>query len=252
MFSIGMFDFFQDLKGKGITLKTAALFYEDTLFGQDSSRVQRDLAAKHELQLVADLKYRANAPSLTTEIQQVAAARPDVFMPTSYINDAILTVKTMNEFGYRPPAIVAQDSGFGEPTFFKTVGHLGEGVISRGSFVLDLSERRPVVGRVNALFKERSKKDLSDVPARCFTGAMVMADAINRAGSTEAEAILAALRKTDIPAEQTIMPWKRIKFDETGQNQDATPIMIQYQGGMFRTIWPFESATVPVMWPMPA
>jgi branched-chain amino acid transport system substrate-binding protein len=101
------------------------------------------------------------------------------------------------------------------------------------------------------MFKKRTGKDLSDVTSRAFTGTMVLADGINRAGSTKPEAILEALRATNIPASETIMPWKDIRFDETGQNPDATPIMIQFQHGEFKTVWPPDAASVDTIWPMP-
>jgi len=66
----------------------------------------------------------------------------------------------------------------------------------------------------------------------------VLADAINRAKSIEGEKIGEALAATDMPGEQTIMPWKRVKFDEMGQNNDADPVLLQYIGGKFVTNLP--------------
>jgi branched-chain amino acid transport system substrate-binding protein len=252
MFSIAMFDFMHDLSTKrNIKIATASLFYEDTLFGSDSSRIQRQLAGERGIKLVSDTKYRANTPSLTEEIQQVKAANPDVFMPTSYINDAILIMKTMADLGYRPTAVLAQDSGFAEPALLEALGSAANGIMSRGSFALDLTAKRPVIGVANEIYKKRSGKDLADISARTFTGMMVMADGINRAGSTDPKQIVAALRTTNIPGDQTVMPWPRIIFDATGQNPDATPIMMQVVEGKFRTIWPFEVATAEIAWPMP-
>ena len=34
------------------------------------------------------------------------------------------------------------------------------------------------------------------------------------------------------------MSWKRVKFDETGQNNDADPVLLQYVKGRFVTIFP--------------
>jgi branched-chain amino acid transport system substrate-binding protein len=252
MFTIGMFDFYSTMKGKGVDVKTVALIYEDTLFGTDSSRVQRDLAAKHGIKVVTDIKYRANSPTLSTEIQQIIAARPDALMPSSYINDAILIMKTMAEFNYRPPGLVAQDAGFNDPTFIKTIDRLAEGIISRSSFSLDLAQKRPFVKTVNDIFRKRAGKDLADSSSRAFSSVFVLGDAVSRAGSTQPEAIIAALRTTDIPGIETIMPWKQVHFDETGQNPDATPIMVQFQHGDFKTVWPQEAASVATIWPMPA
>ena len=59
-----------------------------------------------------------------------------------------------------------------------------------------------------------------------------------------------ALVATDIPGEQTIMPWKRVKFDELGQNNDADPVLLQYIGGKFVTIFPPQAAIAEAVWPM--
>jgi branched-chain amino acid transport system substrate-binding protein len=48
------------------------------------------------------------------------------------------------------------------------------------------------------------------------------------------------------------MTWEGVKFDETGQNTSVKAIMIQLQGGKFYTVWPWESATKEVLYPIPA
>src|ERR1700681_1485595 len=90
MFSTAMFDFFDALKRKGIKIETLALFHEDTIFGTDSSNAQLKLAKDRGYKVVADIKYRANSPSLTAEVQQLKAANADVLMPSSYNTDGIL------------------------------------------------------------------------------------------------------------------------------------------------------------------
>ena len=120
-------------------------------------------------------------------MQQLKAANADVLMPSSYTTDGILLVKTMAELGYKPNAIVAQDAGFSEKALYDAVGDKLEGVISRGTFSLDLAAKRPMVGKVNAMFKEKSGKDFNDLTSRQFMGLIVMAEAINRAKSTDGE-----------------------------------------------------------------
>ena len=252
MFSIAMFDFLKDLADKkGIQVASLALFHEDTLFGTDGSRVQAEQARQRGIRLVADIRYRANSPSLSSEVERLKAAGGEVLMPISYVNDAILLIKTMSELNYHPTAIIAQDAGYIESSFLTAVGSKADGIISRGSFSLDLARKRPAVSIVNEMYRKRSGKDLTDNTARELMGVLVLADAINRAGSTRPEAIRAALARTDLPGDQTIMPWAGVKFDETGQNTEATPIMMQYIDGEFRTIWPFDVATHDVVWPMP-
>ncbi len=250
MFSTAMFDFFDALRKKRQRIQTLALFHEDTIFGTDSANAQLKLAFARSYKVLADIKYRANSPSLTAEVQQLKIADADVLMPSSYTTDGILLIKTMGELGYRPPAIVAQDAGFAEKALYDAVGDKIVGLISRGSFSLDLAAKRPMVGKVNDLFKAKSGKDLNDYSSRQLMGLIVLADAINRARSTDGEKIRAALEATDLPGEQTIMPWKRVKFDENGQNNDADPVLLQWLGDRFVTIFPAQAAVAEAIWPM--
>jgi branched-chain amino acid transport system substrate-binding protein len=250
MFSTAMFDFFDALKKKGQSIETLALFHEDTIFGTDSSNAQLKLAGERGYKVVANIKYRANSPSLTAEVQQLKAANADVLMPSSYTTDGILLVKTMGELGYKPRAMVAQDAGFAEKALYDAVGGQLEGLISRGSFSLDLAAKRPMVGTINDLYKAKSGKDFNDYSSRQFMGLIVLADAINRAKSTDGEKIRDALAATDLPGEQTIMPWKRVKFDASGQNNDADPVLLQWTGGKFVTIFPAQAAVAEAIWPM--
>ncbi len=249
MFTQTMFDMFDMQKSQGRPVETIALFYEDTIFGSDSATAQRKLAAEHGQKIVADIKYRSSTPSLTAEVQQLKAANPQVLMPSSYTTDAILLIKTMAELGYKPQAIVAQDAGFSEQSTFDAIGPLGEGIISRSTFSLDLGGKKPTVGKVNALFKARSNKDLNDLTSRELTAALVLADAINRAKKADGAAVRDALAATDIPGDQTIMPWKRIKFDETGQNNDCTPVLLQRKNNAYVTVFPSEFAVSDLIWP---
>jgi branched-chain amino acid transport system substrate-binding protein len=250
MFSQAMFDFLDGMKKKGEPIQSVALFHEDTIFGTDSANVQRKLAAARGYKVAVDIKYRANSPSLTAEVQQLKSANADVLMPSSYTTDSILLMKAMNELGYKPKAIVAQAAGFSEKAFYDAVGPLAEGVITRGSFSLDLEKKRPSVGAANALFKARSGKDLNDNTSRELTAGLILADAINRAGSVDGEKIRAALAATDVPGERTIMPWKRVKFGEGGQNEDCDPVLLQNVNGDLVTIFPPQAAVAEARWPM--
>lgn len=251
MYSVAMFDFLKFVQAKYPgTAKTIALFYEDTLFGNDTSQVQKRLAAEQKVEIVADVKYRANSPSLSTEVQLLKAKNPDVILATSYTTDAILFVRTMRELGFKPKGLISQNGGFIEPAFLSAVGDQADGVISRASFVLDLAANRPSLKAVNEMFKKRSGKDLNDNTAREFMALIVLADAINRAGSTDGPAIEAALRTTDIPGTSTIMPWDRVTFGADGQNVSIRPVMMQCVAGEYRTVWPEHLATRALKWPL--
>jgi branched-chain amino acid transport system substrate-binding protein len=249
MYTQGTFDFFADVgKKTGKPVKTVALFYEDSIFGTDSSNVQRKLAEAAGIKVVADIKYRASSPSLSSEAQSLKAADADVIMPSSYTSDAILIMKSMAEIGYKPKAVMAQGAGFQETAFLTAAGPLANGVMSRSSFALDAGKTRPAIDPVNALYKAKNNKDMNDNTSREFTALMVLADAINRAGSAKPTDIEAALKATNIPGDQLIMPWKGVKFDETGQNILCNPVIQQVFDGTYKTIWPFDLAAEAPVW----
>lgn len=249
-FTKSMFDFFAAIgKKTGQPVHSVAIIHENSVFGTDSSRLQESMAKQAGIKVLTDISYQASTPSLSVEAQRLRAANADVVMPSSYTSDAILLMRAMHDAGYTPKAILAQDAGFIDPSFIKAVGPLAEGVMSRSSFAIDATKVRPAITAVNAMFKARDNgKDLNDLSAREVTGLQVLADAINRAKSTQNTALLAALKSTNIPGDQTIMPWVGVKFDASGQNTEGNPVIQQYQHGEWHTVFPFEVASAPAEW----
>jgi len=252
-FSIAMFEFLKEFQAKkGVKFPTVATFYEDTLFGSDSSRVQEKIAGEQGYKVVEKIAYRSRSTSLTSEVQRLKAAGPSVLLPTGYTNDAILFVRTARELDYNASMILTQDSGYIESDFITATGKDAEGIMSRSVFSLDLAAKKPMVAKVNAMYKAKQGKDLNDNTSRSFTGMVVLLDAINRAGSTDPEAIRKALLATDLKPGQLIMPWKGVKFDPaTGQNESGTPLITQWRGGQLKIVWPFDLASTDVLYPLP-
>lgn len=252
-FSKLMFDFVKDLSAKtGKKFESVSIFHEDTAFGTDSAKAQEQLAKTNGLKVVEKITYKAQTTSLSSEVQRLKAANADVLLPSSYTSDTFLLFKTAKELDYNPKLIVAQNAGFTDPTFLKTMGKDAEGAITRSPFNDDLANRIPLITKVNEIFKKHSNgRELSDVPARVFTGIMTLLDAINRAGSTDPEKIRVALTETSIPPDQLIVPYKGVKFDAKGQNELVLPILMQVQKGKYCTIYPFALASCEPVYPAP-
>jgi branched-chain amino acid transport system substrate-binding protein len=104
--------------------------------------------------------------------------------------------------------------------------------------------------KINEMFKARTGRDLDDTSARWLQGFLVLCEAINRAGSTDPAKIQAALRSTDLRAEQLMIGYRGVRFDATGQNTEAATYLIQLQGKEYRAVWPDARATATLRWPM--
>jgi branched-chain amino acid transport system substrate-binding protein len=64
------------------------------------------------------------------------------------------------------------------------------------------------------------------------------------------EEIRKALMATNIPADQLIMPWSGVRFDDKGQNTGVRAILQQVQKGAYATIFPFDLAAADVVYPV--
>jgi branched-chain amino acid transport system substrate-binding protein len=125
-------------------------------------------------------------------------------------------------------------------------------VLTRETWAKDLAGSKPVVGVVNGMYRQRYGIDMDGNSARAFTGMLVLAEAINRAGTTEPEAVRTALLDTDMPGVHTIMPWDGVRFDrETHQNTLGRGIISQIIEREYRTVWPPDLATGDLVWPLP-
>ena len=248
-----MFEFINDFNSKNNNkIKTVGIIHEDTLWGSDSGSTQEWMAQQQGFEVVEKISYKAKTTTLSSEVQRLKAKDSDVLLPSSYTSDAFLFLNTAKELDYNPKLLVAQNAGYTDPKFIETMGSKAEGIITRSPFNTDLAETIPLIGKVNELFKTHSGgRDLSDVPARAFTGFMALANAINNAGSTDPKKIQQALQELDMSSESLIVPYRGIKFGPDGQNTKTRGILMQVQNGKYCTVYPFELAACELMYPMP-
>lgn len=255
MFAQNFFTFFNDLYLKmNIEVpKKLILVYENRLWGTSVSRAERKLAMKYHYQITGDVPYDAKADILDEELRRIKAALPGVILQSSYVNDAILLIKGYRDNGINPTAVMGMNAGFISPSFLKELGRDAEYVLSREVWAVDIGRKKKLVTTVNRLFNQRFGRNMNGNSARAFTGLLVLADAINRARTLKPEDIRRAIKDTEISGEKLIMPWEGVRFDpETGQNILGKGIIVQVQGGEYRTVWPWELSETRVVWPIPA
>jgi branched-chain amino acid transport system substrate-binding protein len=250
-FSQLFFQMFDDLRKRGRRIARFAILSENTEFGATAAKVEEELGRKAGYQLVAREMYTSPPASLDAELTRIRAANPDVLIANSYLIDAVTTIKTLKTMGWFPAGLVAQDAGYVLPDYIRETGKDGSYVITRASWAKGLGARKPLVTKVNTLYRSRYNEDMDETNARSFTGLLTLAYAINLGGGTAPTQVLEGLLRTDIPGDQTIMPWKGIKFDKDGQNIYATGVMEQLLGGEYKVVWPFDLAETAVVWPAP-
>ena len=233
-------DFLKEQKAAGQKVASIAIVNENTEYGNSVASVIREVFAKEGHNVTQVIPYSANTTDVQPQVLQLKEKNPDVVIFVSYTSDAILYAKTMKDLNWKPAIMIADNAGFNDPSFVSTSGALVEGLVNRSSFAP--GKPGTLSAAVNELYKKKTNVDLDDASARAMQGMLILADAINRAASTEAAKIQAALRATDLKANQVVTGYNGVKFDDKGQNILASSLITQMQGGKYVPVWPKDKA----------
>jgi branched-chain amino acid transport system substrate-binding protein len=235
-----------------LNLRTVMIVSVDNEWGVSAAEAEERFANEMGFAQVETLFYSSDSNDVRSEALRVTERNPDVIIHNSYTTDAILFTQEYKRLNWFPKLLLAQDAGFETTEFIQTMGRDADFIVSRSAWA-GLDNKHPLVTEVNELYKTRHPEgaDMDGQTAREFTAFLVLAEAINRAGSTEPEKIRQALAETDWPAENLVTGWEGVKFDATGQNSKATPAMLQRQEGRWRTVWPSEIAPTETRVPAP-
>jgi branched-chain amino acid transport system substrate-binding protein len=240
-------DFLKDMKAAGARTDSVALVHDNTEYGTSVSSVITSVFKDNGQAAPLDIAYAVNATDVQSQVLQLKEKKPDVVIMIAYTSDAILYAKTMQALDYRPAMMIADDSGYSDPSFIKSVGKISQGVFNRSSWSLGPPGSPTAV--IAEMYKKKSGDEMDDTAARQMQGFFVLCEAINRAGSTDPAKIQAALKATDLKPDQLMIGYKGVKFDDKGQNMLAAGVIIQLQDGEnYVAVWPKGNAEkTPVM-----
>jgi len=240
--------FFADMNKAGHKVASVAVVNENTDYGTSVADAVEAAAKKAGLTVTNRIPYSASTTDVSAQVLQLKEKNPDVVIFISYTADAILYMKTMKNLDYMPPMVLGDDSGFSDPSFIPAVNEIAQGVMNRSSW--DIGKPGSNTSKINDMYKAKTQRDLDDTSRRNMQAMLTLADALNRAASTDPAKIQAALKATDLKPEQLMMGYRGVKFDETGQNILASTYLIQLFGKDYKVVWPDANATEKLVWPM--
>jgi branched-chain amino acid transport system substrate-binding protein len=246
-FAKNYMEFLNELTKAGHPVGSIGIVYENTDYGTSVAGSLREAAKEAQLPVSVDVSYNANTTDVSSQVLQLRDKKPDAIIFVSYTADTILYMKTLKNLDFRPAMIIGDDSGFSDPAFIANVGSIAQGAINRSAW--DVGKPGSVTAKINEMFKAKTGFDLDDTSARNMQALFVLADAINRAGSTKPDAIQKALQQTELKPEQLMMGYRGVKFDSTGQNVLAATYLIQLQGARYVAVWPEKSAAAKLIYP---
>jgi branched-chain amino acid transport system substrate-binding protein len=242
----------------GADASKVAILYADDPPSSVVAELTRELADEGGFDRVGEEKVdlgpgAAASPAAAVGRIRDLAEKPDaVFVIASDPQDATRLLKAFGQTRYSPPGILASGAGFSAPTVLGA-GPDGEDLLTSTSWSREIAGRSANAKPVMDLYEERFNQPMTETAAGTFTAVLVLAQAIDNAGSTDPQRVRAALLNLDIPGRETIMPWSGVRFDAASrQNVAASGVVEQRVGQAFRVVFPGELQQAEPHWPRPS
>ena len=233
-----------------VTPKRVVVTYSNDAFGkpQSESFVAAVKAAGAGLEIVEVIPYPEDAKDLSTEVSRIKALKPDILSPITRPATAILLFQELTRQRVDLMGVMSPGApGMTQPRQLEILKENLEYVMASVPWPNPKSARTQKVAEEYA--KRTGGKGM-DETSFSYDGILVIADALERARSTEADALVEALKKTAL-ADPIMLSAGPIRFSEIGENINATTAMVQIQKNKPVVVWPKESAQAPVVFPRP-
>ena len=227
-------------------LETIAYIHENTQFGQTLADFAQKLDVNYGFKVVKRVEYSVKAPDVSTEVGKIKAAKADLIFSSGYFGDAVRVARALSNLRVKAKAVVGIASGgFSHPKFVAQLdSHITEGILD-SNFQFD--PKSPRTEKTRSGFKAKFGSEMSPSMVYAYSPVAVIADALERAGTTDREALRDALAKTHLT--NHILPQGPIEFNEEGQNVEANPLLMQVLKGKIETVWPEKYKTGDIIFP---
>lgn len=230
----------------GKPARTVMIIHEESLFGSGTANLLSKELPGYGYDVKEVIKHANPTRDFNNIALRIKQVNPDIVIPANYYNEYALLVRTMQQQKISPKAI------------YSVLG----GAASSYKFVKEFPEAANGIIDCNHWFNPRDKRSLElkkRVEAQgqffsyevfmTYTAMSLLADAIERAKSTDRAAIIDALNKSTFS--NHIMPYGATQF-VNGQNMGAQPLMTQVVKGDIKVIVPRDYREVEPIFPLNA
>jgi branched-chain amino acid transport system substrate-binding protein len=221
-----------------------AVIFENTAFGTATSNGLREQAPGQGVEIVLFEPYSQNLTDAGPLISKVKASGANMLFPVSYLNDLILIIRAIKQAGLQI-AINGGSGGFVVPDFYKNVGAAAEGLLGVAHWNHDIDANAQAV---NAVYQKQYGEFLFEYAGGLVAQTFMIADALERAASTDPQKVREAIAALDVSHGYAAMcPGGKVKFGPDGKNIYAHPVGVQWQHGDLATVFPKDDARAPLI-----
>lgn len=224
------------------------IIYEDSSYGTSVSTHQANYAKEKGLNVVVSSGYPAATVDMSSLVLELKQAGVDVVLQTSYQNDSVLFLQQANEAGYKPAAVIGGGGGYSMQPTADAVGHdVIDGVLDVDftQYLVNTKATPGLEAFIEAYKAKYGSAPRSGHSLNNYVGAKAILEAIGKAKGFEPDTIVEVVKAMDIPNGATAAGYG-IKFGENNQNERASMMGMQWQGGKLVTVYPDAAATAPM------
>jgi branched-chain amino acid transport system substrate-binding protein len=199
------------------------------------------------MQIVVDDSLPKDLNDMTPTLSKVRALKPDLLVVSGHAKGAATAVRQIAEQNVYVPMLAMTHCDSAD--IIGKFADASEYTLCAAQWAPTLTYRDDLFGSAGDFAKAFEEKFGYAPPYQAAESAAaveVFADAFQRAGALDPEAVRDALASTDMATF-----YGNIKFDETGKNVAKPMVLFQVLGGEFKVVAPTKWAETAVVYPRP-
>lgn len=232
----------------GSPVKSVSYIHIEGSFGQSVFDAFKKEATKKGIKVLKEVTYSAtNFTDATTQVKEAASVNPDVIVDTGYYPDSLLVAKSIEALHPDIKALYGIANGaFDDGAFPGDAGKAAEGVLSANYHYAATSKR---VADIRQRFEQKYHKPMETASVLAYEAVEVIAKGLEKSKSDDPEKLRDAISGLSI--DDSLLAFDGpIKFDQTGQNVNATVIVMQTQSGKIEQVFPDQFKTADPQFPV--
>jgi len=234
-------------KAANAPIKRVAMMHEDGNFGTTMGNHVEAFAGKLGYALVQRIPYSLKSPDFTAELSKAKASKPDLLVISGYYGDSKIIAETAAKLRIGVHALVGlANAAYSNPKFIAENRELTDQLFDGNYW------HNPQSPRARAVFdayQKRFSATMSNHGVQGYQVLFVLKDALERAASTDREKVREAIAKTNLA--DHILTQDAIRFDDAGENVNATPALLQVHGGKPVVVGPARFVEAKPVFPVP-
>ncbi len=239
--------------------KNVVMIAENSDWGIGVERVIKERLQQHKIPL-SSITAERTVQDFTPQLLKFKTMdpRPDLVMNTFTGTGELLMVRQAHEIGLAPSretAIFAVGTDALYPEFWETVGEAGKYVVTKTGYYPGIAFTEKTAPFIQA-FKAKHDREPTFAAMEAYETIYLIADAIRRAGSTEAEQLVEALEKANFTGVRGVITFSTEREPAYMYHQWAgvPAFVIQYSEvkqspSAAKLLWPKEYANSELLWP---